>query len=55
MFGGLHFVKPGGAILLWTTEAETVPVELARAGFRLRETVPVPESRRRVIALYRRD
>jgi 16S rRNA (guanine527-N7)-methyltransferase len=54
VFGGARFVKPDGAILLWTTEPATVPDELARAGFRLQETVPVPESRRRAIALYRR-
>jgi 16S rRNA (guanine527-N7)-methyltransferase len=54
VFGGVHFVKPGGAILLWTTEPATVPDELARAGFRLRESVPVPESRRRAIGLYSR-
>jgi 16S rRNA (guanine527-N7)-methyltransferase len=55
VFGSVHFLKPGGAVLLWTTEPETVPDELMRAGFRLRETVPVPESRRRAIASYRRD
>ena len=55
VFGEAQFVKPGGAILLWTTEPAAVPDELSRAGFRLRETVPVPESRRRAIALYLRD
>lgn len=55
VFGSARFVKPGGAILLWTTEPGAVPDELAHVGFQLRETVPVPESRRRAIALYRRD
>jgi 16S rRNA (guanine527-N7)-methyltransferase len=55
VFGGARFLEPGGAILLWTTEPATIPDELARAGFRLRETIAVPGSRRRAIALYRRD
>lgn len=54
VFGGAQFLKPGGAIVLWTTEPEPVPVELARAGFGLVETLAVPESRRRAIAVYRR-
>ena len=55
VFGGAQFLKAGGSIVLWTTEPEPVPGELARAGFRLEQTLPVPESRRRAIALYRRD
>ena len=54
VFGGAQFLKPGGSIVLWTTAPEAVPVELARAGFQLEETLAVPESRRRAIALYRR-
>lgn len=54
VFGEVAFLKPSGAILLWTTEPEPVPAELQRLGFRLTESLRVPESRRRAIALYRR-
>jgi 16S rRNA (guanine527-N7)-methyltransferase len=54
VFGQVAFLKASGAILLWTTEAEPVPAELQRLGFRLIESLRVPESRRREIALYRR-
>jgi len=54
VFGEAAFLKPGGAILLWTTGPEPVPRELSRAGFRLRETLPVPGSLHRVIALFGR-
>jgi 16S rRNA (guanine527-N7)-methyltransferase len=53
-FGDAGFLTSGGSVLLWTTEPESIPEELSRAGFRLAETVLVPESRRRAIALYRR-
>jgi 16S rRNA (guanine527-N7)-methyltransferase len=54
VFGEVAFLKPSGAILLWTTEPEPVPAELQRIGFRQVECLRVPESRRRAIALYRR-
>ena len=54
VFGELPFLRPHGAILLWTTNPEPVPAELQRLGFRLIESLRVPESRRREIALYRR-
>ncbi len=54
VFGKGAFLRPGGSILLWTTEPESVPRELSRAGFRLVETLPVPESRQRTIAVFRR-
>lgn len=54
VFGEARFLRPGGGILLWTTEPERTPSDLARAGFRLVEVLPIPESRRRVIALFRR-
>ena len=54
VFGDAGFLAPGGSILLWTTEPGSVPGELARAGFRLAETWPIPESSRRAIAMYRR-
>jgi 16S rRNA (guanine527-N7)-methyltransferase len=54
VFGEARFLRPGGGILLWTTEPEETPSDLARAGFRLVEVFPIPESRRRVIALFRR-
>ena len=55
VFGEAAFLQPGGAIVLWTTAPETAPRELSRAGFRLRQTLPVPASRHRVIALYGRS
>lgn len=54
VFGEVLFLRPGGGILFWTTEPAEIPSELARAGFRLAEVLPIPESRRRVIALFRR-
>ena len=54
VFGEVAFLRRHGAILLWTTAPEPVPQELQRLGFRLSQAVPVPESRRRAIALYRR-
>ncbi len=53
VFGDARFLRPGGGILLWTTEPAPTPSELAQAGFRLVEVLPIPDSRRRVIALYR--
>jgi 16S rRNA (guanine527-N7)-methyltransferase len=54
VFGDLPFLRPEGGVLLWTTEPKGIPPELERAGFRLVEALPVPESVRRAIALYRR-
>jgi len=54
VFGNAQFLKRGGGVLLWTTESRVTPSELASAGFRLVEVLPVPESQRRSIALYRR-
>jgi 16S rRNA (guanine(527)-N(7))-methyltransferase RsmG len=54
VFGEVRFLKPAGAILLWTTEPDPAPAELLRLGFRLIDALQVPESRRRAIALYRR-
>lgn len=54
VFGEARFLRPAGAILLWTTGPEMLPSGLARAGFRRVEVLPIPESRRRVIAVYRR-
>lgn len=54
VFGEALFLRPGAGILLWTTEPAQIPSELARAGFRLRKVLAIPESRRRVIALIGR-
>lgn len=54
VFGNARFLRPGGGVLLWTTEPMEIPAELERAGFRLVEALPVPETLRRTVALYRR-
>ncbi|MDQ5872710.1 MAG: class I SAM-dependent methyltransferase [Acidobacteriota bacterium] len=54
VFGEALFLRPGGGILLWTTEPTQISSDLVRTGFRLAEVLPIPESRRRVIALLRR-
>ena len=38
VFGDAGFLASGGSVLLWTTEPESVPEELSRAGFRLAAT-----------------
>ena len=46
------FLRPGGALLVWTTEPEKVALELP--AFSLQTTVAIPKSSRRVIAVYRK-
>jgi 16S rRNA (guanine527-N7)-methyltransferase len=50
--GDADFLRPGGALLAWTTEAlETT----AGPRFRLEQTLTVPGASRRVIAVYRKS
>jgi 16S rRNA (guanine527-N7)-methyltransferase len=52
ILGSAPFLEPGGVLLLWTTE----PNERARElpAFELEDARPVPGSRRRVVAAFRR-
>ena len=54
VFGDLRFLEAGGEVLLWTTEPAGTPPELARGGFRPVDSLAVPGSLHRAIALYRR-
>ena len=45
----------GGSLFLWTTEEDAAKNALLSARFRLEQTLPIPATRRRVIALFRRD
>ena len=49
----LRFLKPGGGLLLWTTEAGAGGT--SPAGLRRQEIQPIPGSRHRVLALYLKD
>jgi 16S rRNA (guanine527-N7)-methyltransferase len=49
----IRFLRPGGGLLLWTTEARTAGTP--PQGFQLQSVLPIPLSRERVIALYRID
>jgi len=46
-------VRPGGALIAWTTEAHQLEADLAHA-FSLEKSLPVPVSRHREIAVFRR-
>lgn len=48
------FLKPGGALLLWTTASEERFADLAARGLRLEARLPVPGSRGRAIVLFRK-
>jgi len=48
-----EWLTPAGLFLAWTTEPETVEKRLGNA-FRLERRLPVPGTRRKVIALLRR-
>ena len=48
--GPLRFLRPGGGLLLWTTESRA---GAPPPGFQLERVLPIPFSRQRVIALYR--
>ncbi len=47
-------LRPGGTLLLWTT-SRSDERSLLSARFRLEQTLPLPGTRRRVIALFRTD
>ena len=51
--GGAPFLVQGGALLVWTTGPPALEAPLARL-FSLENVLPVPGSRRRVVALLRR-
>jgi 16S rRNA (guanine527-N7)-methyltransferase len=48
-------LRRGGSLFLWTTEEDAAKNVLLSARFRLEQTLPIPASRHRVIALFRRD
>lgn len=51
--GTAPFLIPGGALLAWTTDPAALEGPLAKL-FSLETVLPVPGSRRRVVALFRR-
>ncbi len=50
--GRSPFLKPGGLLLLWTTEAESRAAELS--DFRLERVMPIPGTSRRAVAVLRK-
>ena len=53
LIGAADFLVGGGALLSWTTEPQALARSLQRA-FSLETVLPIPESRRRVLALLRK-
>lgn len=53
ILGPASFLRPGGALLAWTTEPQALASQLS-ARFHLERVEAVPGTRRRVIALYRK-
>jgi 16S rRNA (guanine527-N7)-methyltransferase len=51
--GDGSLVRPGGSLLAWTTEADTLAGTLLPR-FRFESALPIPGSRRRQIAVFRR-
>jgi len=47
-----RFLRPGGSVLLWTTDTNAAAAP--PRGFQLERVLPIPASRQRVIAVYRR-
>jgi 16S rRNA (guanine(527)-N(7))-methyltransferase RsmG len=47
-----RFLRPGGSVLLWTTDTNAAAAP--PSGFQLERILPIPASRQRVIAVYRR-
>lgn len=47
-----RFLRPGGSVLLWTTNTNAAAAP--PSGFQLERVLPIPASRQRVIAVYRR-
>jgi 16S rRNA (guanine527-N7)-methyltransferase len=53
LIGAAEFLVGGGALLSWTTEPQALARSLQKA-FSLETVLPIPESRRRVLALLRK-
>ena len=53
LIGGAEFLVPGGVLLSWTTDPQAVATSLKRV-FSLETVEPIPASRRRVLALFRK-
>jgi hypothetical protein len=53
MVAGL--LRRGGSLFLWTTKEDAAENALLSAGFQLERTLPIPATRHRVIALFRKD
>ena len=51
---GAEFLVQGGALLSWTTEPQALAKSFKKA-FSLETVLPIPESRRRVLALLRKN
>lgn len=49
-----HFLDAGGVFLAWTTRSSNLAEPFAGLGLRLEKTFPVPASRERVVARFRR-
>jgi 16S rRNA (guanine527-N7)-methyltransferase len=47
-----RFLRPGGSVLFWTTDTNAAAAP--PSGFQLERILPIPASRQRVIAVYRR-
>jgi 16S rRNA (guanine527-N7)-methyltransferase len=47
------FLNENGRLLVWTTDADNLKADLATA-FRLERRIPIPQSRRREIAVFRK-
>ena len=48
--GAVPFLRPGGRLLLWTTRAKAVA---ATGSLQLEQVLPLPQSRQRIVAVYR--
>src|SRR5437016_6071628 len=48
-------LRPGGSHFLWTTKEDATETALSSARLRLEQTLPIPTTRRRVIAVFHRD
>jgi 16S rRNA (guanine527-N7)-methyltransferase len=53
MVAGL--LRPGGSLFLWTTKEGAAENALVSACFRLEQTLPIPATRHRVIAVFHRN
>ena len=53
MSNGARFLRPGGALVLWTTEGRAAAA-VTGAGLKIEKTVAIPGARRRAIILFRK-